>query len=75
MLDTIDREIFIVKIIRVLNFHVKNTSLLTFLQCSMYTHILFSRVEFLSLPCTDENILKAKISRSTVAYRDYSCGL
>ena len=47
--NTIDWEIFTLKIIRGLNFHVKNISSLNDSQRSVYTLFICSRVQFSSL--------------------------
>ena len=47
--NTVDREIFTLKIIRGLNFYVKNISSLNDSQRSAYTHFICSRVQFSSL--------------------------
>ena len=41
---TVDREIFVLKIIRGLNLRIKIFCRLTVLQCSVCTHYIFSRV-------------------------------
>ena len=57
---TVDRKIFAIQIIRILNFHIKIFHRLTVLQCSAYTHFkIFHAFNFVT-PRTTENILTAK---------------
>ena len=68
VLYTIDREIFTVKIIRGLNFRVKNICRSWFRDVARIRILNFLCISFSLLPLTDRNILTAKIFRSTVLH-------